>query len=72
LAASYHDDRLRGETNGYLYDVVGNGKGLMYGLKDRLEPKERWAIVLYLRALQKSQNANAEDLSEAQRSKLGI
>ena len=72
LAANYHDDRLRGETDGYLYDVIANGKGLMYGLKDRLDPKERWAIVLYMRALQESQNAKAAELSAAQRSELGI
>lgn len=72
LAANYHDDRLRGETDGYLYDVIMNGKGLMYGLKDRLDPEEAWSIVLYLRALQESQNAKVEDLSAAQRSELGI
>lgn len=72
LAASYHDDRLRGETDGYLYDVIANGKGLMYGLKDRLNPEERWAIVFYMRALQLSQNASADTLSAAQRTELGF
>ena len=56
LAASYHDERLRNEADGYIYDVITNGKGLMYGLKDRLTPEERWAVVLYVRALQRSQN----------------
>jgi len=72
LAASYHDDRLRNETDGYLYDVISNGKGLMYGLKDRMTPHERWAVVLYLRALQTSQNADAAELTEAQRQESGI
>jgi mono/diheme cytochrome c family protein len=72
LAASYHDDRLRNETDGYIYDVIMNGKGLMYGLKDRLSPEESWAIVLYVRALQLSQNANASELSAAQRTELGF
>lgn len=60
LAASYHDDRLRGETDGYLFDVITNGKGLMLPMNDRISPEERWAIVLYIRALQKSQNTVAE------------
>ena len=30
----------------------GSASGIMLGLKDRLSPDERWAIVLYLRALQ--------------------
>lgn len=72
LAASYHDDRLRNETDGYLYDVIANGKGLMYGLKDRLDPEERWAIVLYMRALQRSQNAGLADLPENVKSDLGL
>ena len=72
LAASYHDDRLRGEPDGYIYDVIMNGKGLMYPLNDRISPEEGWAIVLYVRALQLSQNANAEDLSAAQRKVLGL
>lgn len=72
LATSYHDDRLRDEADGYIYDVIANGKGLMYGLKDRLSPKERWAVVLYVRALQRSQNASAEDVPAGERAELGI
>ena len=72
LAATYHDDRLRDVEDGYLYDVISNGKGLMYGLKDRMSPKERWAVVLYMRALQTSQNAQASDLSAVQRLDLGL
>ncbi|MGJ8638506.1 MAG: c-type cytochrome [Opitutaceae bacterium] len=60
LAANYHDDRLRNETDGYLFDVITNGKGLMLPFNDRITPEERWAIVLYVRALQKSQNPEAE------------
>lgn len=72
LATSYHDDRLRGVTDGYIYDVISNGKGLMYGLKDRLSNKQRWAIVLYLRALQRSQSASLETLSITEKSELGL
>lgn len=72
LATSYHDDRLRNEADGYIFDVITNGKGLMYGLKDRLTPEERWAVVLYVRALQRSQNASAEDVPAGERAELGI
>ena len=72
LATSYHDDRLRTIEDGYIYDVITNGKGLMYSLKGRMTPEERWATVLYVRALQQSQNAKVEDLSAAQRKKLGF
>lgn len=72
LAANYHVDRLRNEADGYIYNVITNGLGLMYGLKDRLTPEERWAVVLYVRALQRSQNASAEDVPAGQRAELGI
>ncbi len=61
LATNYHDDRLRNEADGYIFDVITNGKGLMLPLNDRITPEERWAIVLYVRALQKSQNTVAEE-----------
>ena len=72
LATSYHDNRLRNEGDGYIFDVITNGKNLMYGLKDRLTPEERWAIVLFVRALQRSQSADAADLTAGQRAELGI
>lgn len=72
LAANYHDDRLRNETDGYIFDVITNGKGLMLPFNDRISPEERWAIVLYVRALQLSQNAKAAELTAAQRTELGF
>jgi len=43
-----------GWSDGQLFHAISNGSasGIMLGLKDRLSPDERWAIVLYLRALQ--------------------
>ncbi|MDQ8194195.1 cytochrome c [Coraliomargarita sp. SDUM461004] len=72
LAANYHDDRLREAEDGYIFDVITNGKGLMLPFNDRITPEERWAIVLYVRALQLSQNANAEELTAVQRTELGF
>ena len=72
LATSYHDERLRTIEDGYIYDVITNGKGLMYPLNDRMTPEERWATVLYVRALQRSQNTKVKDLSAAQRTTLGF
>ena len=37
---------------GYLTHVMAEGFNTMLGLKDRVSPRERWAIALYLRALQ--------------------
>jgi hypothetical protein len=67
---SYHDDRLRQVTNGYLYDVIGNGFGAMYGYSAQIPPRDRWAIVAYVRALQLSRNAKVADLPADLREKV--
>ena len=67
---SYHQDRLRQVPNGYLYDVITNGFGAMYGYSAQIPPRDRWAIVAYLRALQLSRNAPAGQLPAELREKL--
>ena len=63
-AASYHQDRLREEKVGYLFDVVTNGFGAMQGYAEQVPVRDRWLIVAYVRALQLSQHANVSDLPE--------
>ena len=67
---SYHIDRLRQSPNGYFYDVITNGFGSMYSYSERIAPRDRWAIIAYVRALQLSRNAKAADLPERVRQKL--
>jgi len=54
---SYHEARLRAAPDRHFYEVISNGYGLMYAYGDRIEPRDRWAIVAYIRALQLSQDA---------------
>ena len=67
---SYHIDRLRQSPNGYYYDVITNGFGSMYSYSAQIPPKDRWAIIAYLRALQLSRNAKASELPESLRAKI--
>jgi mono/diheme cytochrome c family protein len=67
---SFHLDRLRQAPVGHFFDVMTNGFGTMYNYADRVAPKDRWAIVAYIRALQLSQNATLEDVPATERSKL--
>ena len=67
---SYHIDRLRQAPNGYFYDVISNGFGAMYSYSERIAPRDRWAVIAYLRALQLSRNAKISDLPESLREKL--
>ena len=67
---SYHDARLRAADDQHFYDVITRGYGAMYSYADRIRPRDRWAIVAYIRALQLSQHVAAGDLSAEDRSKL--
>ena len=49
-------------ADGYLYDVIANGFGRMYGYGAQIPVADRWAIAGYLRALQFSQNARPADV----------
>ena len=70
--ANLNDQRLVDYTDGQLYDVVKNGKGLMLGYADRLSVEDRWNVVLYVRALQRAANGSADDLTPAIREELGL
>jgi mono/diheme cytochrome c family protein len=59
---AYHIDRLRQAPVQHFYDVITNGYGAMYSFAARVQPADRWAIVAYIRALQRSQDAKVADL----------
>jgi Cytochrome C oxidase, cbb3-type, subunit III len=67
---TYHQDRLRQSPNGYFYDVITNGFGAMYGYSAQIPPRDRWAIVAYVRALQLSRNAKVAELPANVREKV--
>lgn len=69
-ASSYHIDRLRNAPDGYLYDVIANGVRNMPAYGQKVPVMDRWAIVAYIRALQRSQNASPEELPANVRSRL--
>jgi hypothetical protein len=64
---TFHMDRLREAPAGHFYDVITNGFGAMNDYAAQIRPADRWAIVAYIRALQFSQNAKAQDLSAEDR-----
>lgn len=66
-APTYHSDFLRAQPDGYLYDVVRNGVRTMWGYGQQIPVADRWAIVAYVRALQRSQYAAETDVPENRR-----
>lgn len=47
---------------GKLFDTISNGRRKMAGYAAQIEPDDRWSIVLYVRALQRSQRATLKEV----------
>jgi len=67
---SMHDQTVRDRVNGHLYNTVKNGIRNMPGYGSQTSLEERWAIVAYVRALQRSQKTSIEDVPPAKRGEL--
>ncbi len=65
-APTFHSSRLRDEEpDGFFYDVTANGIRSMPGYAQQISVADRWAIVGYIRALQKSQHAPEGELPQS-------
>jgi mono/diheme cytochrome c family protein len=62
--ATYHQDRLRRAPIGHFFDVITNGIGRMPPHGYVITPEDRWAIAAYIRALQLSQFAPRDVLTD--------
>jgi mono/diheme cytochrome c family protein len=67
---SLHEEKIRNQPIGRIFHTITNGKGKMGGYSSQVNPADRWAIALYVRALQRSRNAKIEDVPEADKAKL--
>jgi len=61
---SFHIDRIRDMNDGEIYNIITNGIRNMPSYRHQINPNDRWLIILYLRALQRSQNARLNDIPE--------
>ncbi len=69
---TFHSDRLRSMTEGEIYDVISNGRGLMGPYAGQISVEDRWAIVAYVRALQRAHAGSVEDVPADNRGELGL
>jgi len=67
---SYHVDRLRQAPVGHFFDVMTNGFGAMPDYRSQVPVADRWAIVAYIRALQRSQQGTLADVPPPEAAKL--
>jgi len=68
--ANYHQDKYRQMADGQIFNTITHGFNTMMAYGDKVPVKDRWAIVAYLRALQRSQNATINDVPDDQRAAL--
>ncbi|MEM9643879.1 MAG: quinol:electron acceptor oxidoreductase subunit ActD [Planctomycetota bacterium] len=70
--SNMHDPSLYQETypDGKLFSTITNGVRKMAGYGAQINTRDRWAIVAYVRALQRSQNASLDAVPEEKREAL--
>jgi mono/diheme cytochrome c family protein len=68
--ANFHDARLITMTDGEIFNTITHGKNLMGSYGANVEIEDRWAIIAYVRALQRSQLATMDDVPAPNRAAL--
>jgi mono/diheme cytochrome c family protein len=73
--ANLQQDRIRQMADGEIFNVITNGKGeegkwTMFPYRANISIEDRWKIIAYLRALQRSQNMPLAEVPEPLREQL--
>ena len=67
VTPTYHDDRIRLMAEGEIFNTITYGKNTMFPYADKLSPDDRWAVIAYVRALQRAHHATIDDVPADQR-----
>ena len=59
---TFHSERARKFEDGMIYHIITVGQNVMPSYASQVNREERWAIVNYVRALQRAKNATDSDL----------
>lgn len=59
---SLQDERIRNMADGEIFNTITNGKNTMMSYGPNVTVADRWAIIAYLRALERSQNSTTADV----------
>ena len=69
---SYHSEKFRKMPEGEIFNTITHGKNNMGPYAAKLSVEDRWAVVAYLRALQRARHASVEDVPPEKRGELGL
>lgn len=67
---SYHIDRIREQPDGMIFETITQGRNLMGAYGNKMRAEERWAVVAYVRTLQRAQQGTLADVPEENRKEL--
>jgi len=67
---SFHQEKYRNYPDGRIFDVISNGFRNMPSYKQQIPVADRWAIVGYVRVLQRSQHATVKDIPKKMRNQI--
>lgn len=68
--SNYHTEQVLARPVGHIFNTISNGIRTMPAYNKQLDIEDRWAVVAYVRALQRSQGASLEDVPVAEREML--
>jgi mono/diheme cytochrome c family protein len=69
---SLQSDKVKNYADGSIYNVITLGQNLMSSYASQIAPQDRWAIIHYIRALQKAKNPTPDDLKYAEERKQAL
>ena len=70
IPGNFHDDRIRNQPDGEMFNTITHGLRSMPAYGYQLKTEDVWAVVHYVRALQRSQNASFDDLPNIEKEKM--
>jgi hypothetical protein len=67
---NFHDPRLRTMPDGQIFNTITLGKNTMGAYGSNISVEDRWAIISYIRALERGDGSSVNDLPPVQRAAL--
>ena len=62
--ANLHKQETRDKNDGELYSIASDGRRTMQGYRNQISDQDRWAVIAYLRVLQRAGGGKLEDVPE--------
>jgi mono/diheme cytochrome c family protein len=68
--ANFHDARIRQQPDGQIFNTITLGNKTMGAYGSNISVEDRWAIIAYIRALERADGATINDVPAAMRAQL--